>query len=213
MLVWKVNDLIFKIISVTPTKKNKSLFHVALENGKLYDIHQDHIFNFNIKHNTKIAESVIILASNETEKDQIKSKIILLLSYRSRSKKELKDYFLNKKYKISNILEVFQEMEDRAYLNDSDFAKMYATNLIKEKKLGKYLVEQKLAQHEIDRSIMDPIITQLYDKYPVDYLIDEILKKKKWSKEFLLKNKIKIINHLKRKGYEWDDIKSIFDSK
>ena len=104
-------------------------------------------------------------------------------------------------------------MEDRAYLNDSAFAKMYATNLIKEKKLGKYLVEQKLAQHEINRSIMDPIITQLYDKYPVDYLIDEILKKKKWSKEFLLKNKIKIINQLKRKGYEWDDIKSIFYSK
>ena len=30
------------------------------------------------------------------------------------------------------------------------FAKMYATHLIKEKKLGKYLVEQKLAQHEIE---------------------------------------------------------------
>ena len=208
-----MNDLIFKIISVKPTKKNKSLFHVALENGNLYDIHQDHISKFNIKQNTKIAESVIILASNQTQKDQIKSKIILLLSYRPRSKKELKDYFLSKKYKISNILDVFKEMEDRAYLNDTAFAKMYATNLIKEKKLGKYLVEQKLAQHEIDRSIMDPIITQLYDKYPVDYLIDEIFKKKKWSKEFLLKNKIKIINHLKRKGYEWDDIKSIFENK
>ena len=208
-----MNDLISKIISVKPTKKNKSLFHVALENGNLYNIHQDHVSNLNIKQNTKIAESVVILASNQTQKDQIKSKIILLLSYRPRSKKELKDYFLSKKYKISNILDVFEEMEDREYLNDSAFTKMYATYLIKEKKLGKYLVEQKLAQHEIDRSIMDPIITEIYDKYPVDYLIDEIFKKKKWSKEFLLKNKIKIINHLKRKGYEWDDIKSIFDSK
>ena len=206
-------DLISKIISVKPTKKSKSLFHVALENGNLYDIHQDYISNLHIKQNTKIAESVIILASNKTEKDQIKSKVILLLSYRLRSKKELKDYFLSKKYKISNILDVFEEMEDREYLNDSAFTKMYATYLIKEKKLGKYLVEQKLAQHEIDRSIMDPIITQLYDKYPVDYLIGEILKKKKWSKEFLLKNKIKIINHLKRKGYEWDDFKSIFYRK
>ena len=104
-------------------------------------------------------------------------------------------------------------MEDRGYLNDSAFAKMYATHLIKEKKLGKYLVEKKIAQHEIERSIMDPIITELYIKYPVDYLIDEIFKKKKWSKKFLLKNKIKIINHLKRKGYEWDDIKSIFENK
>ena len=208
-----MNDLISKIISVKPTKNNKSLFHVTLENGNLYNIHQDHISNFNIKKNTKIAESVIIQASNQTEKYQIKSKIILLLSYRSRSKKELKDYFLSKKYKISNILDVFEEMEDRAYLNDSTFTKMYATYLIKEKKLGKYLVEQKLAQHEIDRSILDPIITQLYDKYPVDYLIDEIFKKKKWSKEFLLKNKIKIINHLKRKGYDWDDIKFIFENK
>ena len=66
-----MNDLISKIISVKPTKKNKSLFHVTLEN-KFYDIHQDHIFNLKIKQNTKIAESVIIQASNETEKIKLK---------------------------------------------------------------------------------------------------------------------------------------------
>ena len=44
--------------------KNKSLFHVALENGKLYDIHQDHIFNFNIKQNTKIKYRDLLINKN-----------------------------------------------------------------------------------------------------------------------------------------------------
>ena len=36
--------------------------------------------------------------------------------------------------------------------------------LLKEKKLGRYLVEQKLFQHGIDFSIMDSIISNLYKK-------------------------------------------------
>ena len=83
----------------------------------------------------------------------------MLLSYRQRSKKELKDSFVSKGYKIDNVLNVIKELEQRKYLNDVLFTKMMATHLIKEKKLGRYLVEQKLYQHGIDFSAMDPIIS------------------------------------------------------
>ena len=40
--------------------------------------------------------------------------------------------------------------------------KMMATHLIKVKKLGRYLVEQKLFQHGIELSLMDPVLSNLY---------------------------------------------------
>ena len=206
-----MNDYKCKIISVKPSLKHKNYFHVVLESGNKYNIHKEQILNYNIKENLHINENVIHEALNETEIEKIKNIIFLLLSYRSRSKKELKDSLLAKNFKIQNILNVIKDLEKRDYINDLAFTKMYASHLIKEKKLGKYLVEQKLLQHEIDFSVMEPIISELYIKYPVNYLIKEILKKKKWTHKNLLKNKIKIINHLKRKGFNWDDIKPIFN--
>ena len=89
---------------------------------------------------------------------------------------------------------------------------MMATNLIKEKKFGRYLVEQKLFQYGIDFSVMDPIISSLYKKYPQSKTIKEILNKRNISKRDSLKNKIKTINHLKRKGFNFEDINTIIDA-
>ena len=89
---------------------------------------------------------------------------------------------------------------------------MMATHLIKEKKLGRFLVEKKLFQHGIDFSVMDPIISSLYKKYPQSRTIKEILNKRNISKRVSLKNKIKTINHLKRKGFRFEDINVIIES-
>ena len=88
---------------------------------------------------------------------------------------------------------------------------MMATYLIKEKKLGRYLVEQKLFQHGIDFSVMDTIISNLYKKYPQSKTIKEILNKRNISKGDSLKNKIKTINYLKRKGFHFEDINVIIE--
>ena len=207
-----MNDIKFKVLSLKSSLKKKKYFHVTLDNGSKYNFHENSIIRYNIKENQSIENKIINEALDNTEKEIIKNKIIILLSYRQRSKKELKDVFLSKGYKIENILNVIEELEQREYLNDSLFAKMMASHLIKEKKLGRYLVEQKLFQHNIDSSIMEPIISNLYQKYPASETIKEILNKKKSILEKSLKNKIKIINHLKRKGFHFDDINSIIES-
>ena len=205
-----MNDLKYKIISVKSSIKNKHLFQVILENGDKYIINEQSILNYNIKENIYIKEKIFHQALDQSQREQIKNKIILLLSYRSRSKKELKDILLAKNFKIENIINVIKKLEERGYINDLVFAKMYASHMIKEKYFGRYLVEKKLLSHKIEFSIMDPIITQLYLEFPANYLINKILKKKKWTQKNLLKNKLKIINHLKRKGFHWDDIKPLF---
>ena len=207
-----MNDLSFKVLSLKPSSTKKHFFQVILENASELNLHENSIIRYHIKENEFIENKILYQALDHTEKEQIKSKIIVLLSYRQRSKKELKNTLLQKGYHIKNLLSVINELEERKYLNDAKFAKMLASHLIKGKKLGRYLVEQKLFQHGIDFSVMDPIISSLYKKYPQSKTIKEILKKKNISKGDSLKNKIKMINYLKRKGFHFDDINTIIES-
>ena len=207
-----MNDLSFKVLSLKPSSTKKRFFQVILENGSELNFHENSIIRYHIKENEFIENKILYQALDHTERERIKNKIIVLLSYRQRSKKELKDTFLQKGYHIKNILSVIDELEERKYLNDAKFTKMLASHLIKAKKLGRYLVEQKLFQHEIDSSVMEPIISSLYNKYPPSNTIKEILNKKKISQGNPLKNKIKIINHLKRKGFSYNEINSTIES-
>ena len=207
-----MNDLKFKVLSLKPVSRKKDFFRVTLDNGDNYNFHRDSITQYNIKEDKSIENKVFHKALDHTERENIKYKIILLLSFRQRSKKELKDSFVSKGYKIENVLSVIDELEERKYINDPSFAKMMATHLIKEKKFGRYLVEQRLFQHGIDFSVMDPIISSLYKKYPQSKTIKEILNKKNISKRDSLKNKIKTINLLKRKGFHFEDIKVIIEA-
>ena len=207
-----MNDLKFKVLSLKPASRKKDYFCITLDNGDKYNFHGNFITQYNIKENKSIENKVIHKALDYTERENIKCKIILLLSYRQRSKKELKDSLVSKGHKIDNVLDVIKELEQRNYLNDALFTKMMATHLIKEKKLGRFLVEQKLCQHGIDFSVMDPIISSLYKKYPESRTIKEILNKRNISKRDSLKNKIKTINHLKRKGFHFEDINAIIET-
>ena len=56
---------------------------------------------------------------------------------------------------------------------------MYAHHLIKNKRLGQFLVERKLKQHEIETQIINSIVPSLYKKFPSKSIIREIIIKKR----------------------------------
>ena len=89
---------------------------------------------------------------------------------------------------------------------------MYATHLIRSKLLGKIAVKYQFKKHQISSDILDPILDELYIKYPIEELIKRIILKKeqKLSPE-LIKDK-KLIDHIKRKGYSWGEITSVISS-
>ena len=207
-----MNELKLKVLSLKPTSRKKNYFNVTLENGDKYNLHENSIISYNIKENHFIENKIINQALDITEREIIKNKIIVLLSYRQRSKKELKDTFVSKGYNIDNVLIVIDKLEQRKYLDDRLFTKMMASHLVKEKNLGRYLVEQKLLHYGIDVSEMEPIVSDLYKKYPPSKTIKKILNKKKVSIRNTLKNKLKMINYLKRKGFHFDDIIAIIES-
>ena len=135
-----------------------------------------------------------------------------MLSYRIRSKHELIELFQARGFLLVNIKIVINDLEKRKYINDYEFAKMYASHLVKEKKLGRFLVEQKLKQHKIDSEVILEIVSKLYREFPSINIINEIINKKKYLGGKSEKNKIKLTNYLKRKGFQFEEIISVLKS-
>ena len=202
-----------KITSLTFLSKKNNCFSIELDNGSNYTIHSDYVVKYKIKKNSFVDERVLEQALVQTEKQQIKNKIILLLSYRLRSKKELTDSLISKGFNSNNVIDVINDLVERKYIDNFRFAKMYATHLIKEKKLGKRIVEKKLEHHEIDSQTIEDVISALYKKYCPAETINAIIKKKKNLFKGTDLDKKKLINYLMRKGFHFDDIEVAIESR
>ena len=207
-----MNDFEIKVVSLKFLSKKNNLFNVKLENSSNYKVHADFVVEFNIKKNSLVKKEILINAVNQTEKRLIKNKIVVLLSYRQRSKNELKELFLTNGFSLNNIKDVINDLEQRGYINDHKFAYMYASHLVKEKKLGQFLVEQKLKEHKIDSQTIEVIVSRLYKDFPSIEMINEIIRKKKRFNSKSEKDKIKLTNYLKRKGFQLEEIISVMQS-
>lgn len=206
-----MSNPIIRVESVKFLSKKNNLFIVCLENKSNYKVHADFVLKYNIKKNHFVKNGDIAKASNQTEKQLIKDKIIVLLSYRQRSKKEIKNSLLSRGFNLNNINDVIDYMESKKYINDLKFAKMYATYLVKQKKLGQFVVEHKLKEHNIRQHTIEKILLKLYRKFPPANTIRNIIKKRIGTRYMTDFNKIKMTNYLKRKGFHHNDIISVIE--
>jgi len=83
---------------------------------------------------------------------------------------------------------------------------MYATHLVEKKKIGRFVVRNKFYEHHIPDHILDPILDELYQKNPTSELVKLIMNKRMKTRAKTQKEKTRLVNLLKRKGFVWNDI-------
>ncbi len=151
------------------------------------------------------AKELEIIKSLES-KTRIKDQALILLSYRQRSRSELSQRLNEKGHGQKVIESLLDEFESKGYINDLEFAKMYATHLVEKKLTGKIAVRNKFFPHNIPDHILNPIIDKLYVLNPPLNLVNSIIDKKLQMRKRTPKEKTKLVNLLKRKGFVWDEI-------
>ena len=151
------------------------------------------------------AKELEILKSLEL-KTRIRDQALNLLSYRQRSRSELSQRLKEKGHGQKVIESLMDEFDSKGYINDSEFAKMYATLLVEKKMTGKIAVRNKFYPHKIPDHILNPIIDKLYVSNPPLDMVKDIIDKRLQSRKRTPKEKTRLVNLLKRKGFVWDEI-------
>jgi len=170
-----------------------------------------------LKHNLLLKKEVDSELLVEINKDNYKASIYdIALKYigiRMRSKKELKEYLIKKKFDSKDINELIEKLEYQGHLNDEYFCKCYINDKINLTNNGIDKIKNDLIKLGIEESVIDETLSNI-DKNILNEKLKKIIAKKVIinSKLPIGKLKQKIINRCINLGYKLNDINELLDN-
>lgn len=202
-----------KIVDITPQVRNPKRKTLVFDDGSVFGISEDVFILYNFKVGDKIDDDFY----NRIFVDELKSKVynsaLRLLGYRMRSINELKGRLLEKEYPEKLVNETIDKLLEMGYLNDAEFAKAFANDKVNNKKIGPIALRKEFINYQVDTDIVENAIAHVYKKFPIESLIENLIKKKKIKAGVKLdqKTKKRTIDFLNRKGFTWNDISKVFN--
>jgi regulatory protein len=150
---------------------------------------------------------------NPEDLQRAKAAGIKCLSYRNRSRHEVREYLSKKGFSPAVVQETILYLQKLNYLNDKIFAQSWGRSRIQAKKLGKKRLRQELLSKGVEPALVGDTLDSLYSDVDESQLAVEIVKKKLAGlKEMDVNRKrSRIAQLLARKGFNSETIYKILD--
>lgn len=147
----------------------------------------------------------LIESSNER---RAKEKALWLISYRSHSKKELRDK-ISRTCDRQSAEKAVERMEELGLVNDRDYAERCAQTLIFTKHMSKRGAAMELRHKGIESEIIDEVLDDIEvdEREQIQAVIE-----RKYPKIDDEKIRRRAVSALQRLGYGWEDIKAVIES-
>lgn len=140
--------------------------------------------------------------------EEVKSKALSILGFRSHSELELRQKLRQKGAEDEDIDRAIEFLKEYKFIDDEDYARLLAHDLVKLKNFGLYRVRRELEVKGIDSDTIEITIQELDDNEEERLLP---LVEKKLGGNFERKNIDKTIRYFLYRGYSFDDIRHCID--
>ena len=136
-----------------------------------------------------------------------KEKALWLISYRSHSKKELKDK-IRRTCDDSSAEKAVERMEELGLVNDEEYARQFARKLLQQKKMARRAAMLEMSRKGIDKETAEAALDEVDvdHRENIRYIIE-----KKYRDIGDEKIKRRAVAALQRLGYGWDDIRAVLN--
>lgn len=201
-----------KIIDIKPQVRNPLRKTLIFDDGSVFGISEDVFLSNKLIIGSEISEDSFEELVNDELQVKVYNSALRFLGYRMRSCAEMKQRLTEKNYPKNIIEETVNKLLRIGYLNDKEFAEAFAHDKVRSKKIGPVTLRMELIPHKIDSDILENVIKQVYERYPISDLIKQLLNKKKiqFGMKLELKTKKRIQDLLIRKGFSWNEISAVF---
>ena len=188
---------------------------IIFDDGTFIEISEEVLHSNPVHPGDELTPNKLKELTNSEQKQKLRNSALNLLSFRMRSLSELKRRLLKKGYDIQDIEPLLEEFDAKNILNDSEFALAFSRDKIRSRGIGPSILRVELSNHHLSQNLVENTINRMYTEFPIDTLLGNHLKKKKILRNSQLqeREKNRIVNFLKRKGFSWDDISRVFDEK
>lgn len=187
-------------------------YKIFFDNDTL-TIYEDVILKYNLLYKKEIDNDLLIKITEDNYKASIYDIALKYIGIRMRSKKELKEYLIKKKFDNEDVDDVINKLLNQGFLNDINFCKSYVNDKLYLTNSGVDKIKIELIKLGIEEDIINDTISNI-DKNILDEKLNKII-----SKEIRINSKLpigkmknKIINRCINLGYSLDKINEVLDN-
>jgi len=192
------------ITRLSETKKGR--FAIFCDGVFLFSVHKDIFLSRpELALGKDIPEETLEEIRLEDEAWSCKEKALTLLEYSSHSAGKLAEK-LRRHYPPEVVEATVERMKELGLVNDLDYGRRLAADLIHLRKYSLGRVRQTLRQRGLDRETIDEVMGELGDTDEVGPMV-ELIRKKYLQKLDSPQGRQKVAAALQRRGYAWDDIR------
>ena len=194
--------------------KRKKTYSLYEEVTFLTEINEDTLVHFAISKNAVFSEETF---DQILEYDQINSCLTQAYNYLQRRphlKKELSLKLTNKQFSKEIIEKTFHKLEQKTYINDDEYIKMYIRDSVRIGKSGPNLIKKKLIEKG---AVVKDIENNLDELFPFEVqlkIATEIINKKisRLNEPNNMQRKQKLQQYGMNKGFTWNVLERIINS-
>lgn len=195
------------VTAVEPRRKSLSALYIDGEFAMKLDT--ETLLINHIKAGVEISDEQLHQLIEDSNNKRAKEKALWLISYRDHSKKELVDKIKRTSSEESAVAAV-ERLTELGLVNDEAYARRYFKELTQgSKHLSPRGARYKLMEKGIDRELIDSIVeeTDIDEREQIRTIINN--KYRSFNADE--KSKKRTVAALQRKGFRWEDIKSVME--
>ncbi len=203
----------YTVTDITVQKKRRNRFSVFLDEQFGFGLSQDTLLKSGIARGDTLDDAQIDRILQMEERYRIKEKAFRLLAVRARSRKELADRLGDAGYDKSNITDIIDMLEQQHYINDAEFAVMFARSRMISKPCGRLLLRRELKQKGLDDAHIERAIAEVFKDTDEVRTARQVAEKrrKRLASVDEAKARKRITDLLLRRGFSWDVVHEIMD--
>jgi regulatory protein len=197
------------ITAITPQKKNRERYSVFVDDTFLIGVADSTLLKNNLHKGAEITPSLFRKLQREEGRQKVKSYLLKLLARRDHARRELLNKARRKDFAPEIIDDVLDELEERDFINEVDFAEKFARDKYHLNGWGPAKIKVHLLKKGISKEISEQATAEVFEETDLKKQFIKLVEKRRYK--FLregnaLKRKKKILDYLQRKGYYAGDI-------
>lgn len=185
-------------------QKNTSRANIYIDDNFAFGISYEIVYKYNLEIGMEIINEFIEDVLKAEEQNKGNDYAMMLLSYRWRTEKEIRDKMHEKGYDVDLINSTIDYLYEQQLLDDNRFAEAFTRDKINLNKWGSYKIKQELLLKGVEDNVIDNVL-EIYCSDEYERAL-ELGKKKIKSYKDEDRNKIyrKLGGYLQRRGYPYN---------
>jgi regulatory protein len=198
----------YRVTAIRRSKRVSDRFSVYINRKFAASLTADELAGYRLASGKKLTPSEFDSFASQFEDRRLRESAYRLLSYRSRSEKEIFDKLRQKGFPRKKIEDLIAEFREKGLLSDRRFAEDWVDSRMRFKPRGRGLLVMELLSKGVDKGLAERVVEEKLDGTDEAETAFQLLenRRERFIRENSIDTKRKIYDYLRYRGYAMDDI-------